>query len=161
MATVNSRGKLTLSINPFVPKPFTPFQWLPMTALSIVEARLKKIREALHGERGIEILIESPKEAYIQGVLARGDRRLGQPLVECLEQGSLKALKKSLNQAGLSEEFYLYHSREFNECLPWQQLDMGLHHGYLQHELEKSRLLQATEPCWDGCRRCGVCAEGE
>lgn len=161
MDTMVTRGKLTLSINPFVPKPFTPFQWLPMTYLTTVETRLKKIREALHGDRGIEVLIESPKEAYIQGILARGDRRLAQPLADCLEQGSLKALKKSLTQAGLSEDFYLYRSREFSECLPWNQLDMGLNHGYLQQELEKARLLQATEPCFDGCRRCGVCTEEE
>lgn len=161
MDTLKNRGKLTLSINPFVPKPFTPFQWLPMTSLTTVEMRLKKIREALHGDRGIEVLIESPKEAYIQGILSRGDRRLAQPLVDCLEQGNLKSLKKTLKQAGLSEEFFLYRSREFNECLPWYQLDMGLNHGYLQQELEKARLLQATKPCWDGCQRCGVCTEGE
>lgn len=156
-----SNGKLTLSINPFVPKPFTPFQWLPMTPMKIVEDRLKKIKESLRGDRRIEVLIESPKEAYIQGILARGDRRLAQPLVHCLEKGNLKALKKGLEQAGLNEDFYLYRSREFGECLPWHVLDMGLNPGYLEQELEKSRRLQATEPCREGCHRCGVCIEGE
>ncbi len=161
MDTMKSNGKLTLSINPFVPKPFTPFQWLPMTHISTVEARLKKIKETLRNDRGVEVLVESSKEAYIQGILARGDRRLAEPLVSCLEQGSLKALKKTLKQAGLTEDFYLYRQRNFDECLPWYLLDMGLNPDYLQQELEKAQLLQATEPCRDGCLRCGVCKKGE
>ena len=72
MEALGSRGKLTLSINPFVPKPFTPFQWLPMCNSATVSARMTVIQTTLRGERGIEVLMESPKEAYIQGVLARG-----------------------------------------------------------------------------------------
>ena len=72
---LNCRGTITLSINPFIPKPFTPFQWLPMDDLKNIDYKLKQIKQSLKGIKGIEIIMESPKEAYVQGILARGDRK--------------------------------------------------------------------------------------
>ncbi|MDU6770394.1 MAG: radical SAM protein, partial [Veillonella sp.] len=83
MAEVGCKGRLTLSINPFIPKPFTPFQWMAMDHQKSVEKKLQYIKKSLQKNRRIEVLVESPKEAYIQGVLARGDRRLGKVLAAC------------------------------------------------------------------------------
>ena len=87
MQAAKKGGKLTLSINPFVPKPLTPFQWLPMRDLKTTDLALKKIKAAFKQEQQIEVLTESTKEAYIQAVLARGDRRFGEVLLEAQKNG--------------------------------------------------------------------------
>ena len=158
MESLGSKGKLTLSVNPFIPKPFTPFQWMPMAQVSEVEARLKYISFSLRQRKGIEILIESPKEAYIQAVLARGDRRLSAVLLEAHQRGGSKGFKQAMKVNMLKEEDYLYRERDQNsEILPWQKLDMGLNSLYLERELEEAKLEKFTAPCAQGCTRCGVC----
>jgi radical SAM family uncharacterized protein len=158
MESLGSKGKLTLSVNPFVPKPFTPFQWMPMAQFSEVEARLKFISASLRQRKGIEVLIESPKEAYLQAVLARGDRRLSAVLLEAHQRGGSKGFKQAMKVNMLREEDYLYRERDQNsEILPWQLLDMGLHSSYLERELAEAKLEKFTAQCADGCTRCGVC----
>lgn len=154
-----SKGTLTLSINPFVPKPFTPFQWAPMAGQKQVEMSLKLIRDRLKKRRQIQILSESPKEAAIQGVLARGDRRIAQVLLEAHEGGGAKAFRRVMKAHGLEEGFYLFRQRSEGEVFPWDRLDMGFSRAYLYQELRRAEALQATPACFDGCRRCGVCEE--
>ncbi len=157
MESLGSRGTLTLSINPFIPKPFTPFQWLPMAAMAEVSSRLKYIQTSLKKRKGVEVLIEQPKEAYIQSVLARGDRRLGQVLLTTVASGGVKGWKQALKIHKVNEEFYLYRSRGETEVLPWDNLSMGIDTSYLVSEYHQSQEEKYTPPCSTGCKRCGVC----
>ena len=157
MAEVGCKGRLTLSINPFIPKPFTPFQWMAMDNQKTVEKKLQYIKKALQKNRRIEVLVESPKEAYIQGVLARGDRRLGAVLAACAADRGSKSFKAEMKAAGLDMEEMNYRERSFDEFLPWSHLDMGMDDGYLQMEWKRSVDEAYTPPCVQGCKRCGVC----
>ena len=157
MAEVGCKGRLTLSINPFIPKPFTPFQWMAMDHQKSVEKKLQYIKKSLQKNRRIEVLVESPKEAYIQGVLARGDRRLGKVLAACaLDRGS-KSFKSEMKKAGLDMDDCNYRERKFEDYLPWSHLDMGLRNGYLEQEWQRAIDEAYTPPCMEGCKRCGVC----
>ena len=157
MAEVGCKGRLTLSINPFIPKPFTPFQWMAMDHQKSVEKKLQYIKKSLQKNRRIEVLVESPKEAYIQGVLARGDRRLGKVLAACaLDRGS-KSFKSEMKKAGLDMDDCNYRERDFDDYLPWSHLDMGLNDGYLEQEWQRAVDEAYTPPCIEGCKRCGVC----
>lgn len=157
MAEVGCKGRLTLSINPFIPKPFTPFQWMAMDHQKSVEKKLQYIKKSLQKNRRIEVLVESPKEAYIQGVLARGDRRLGKVLAACaLDRGS-KSFKSEMKKAGLDMDDCNYRERKFEDYLPWSHLDMGLRDGYLEQEWQRAVDEAYTPPCMEGCKRCGVC----
>lgn len=157
MNTVGCTGRLTLSINPFIPKPFTPFQWMPMAHQKDIEKKLQYIKKSLQKNRRIEVLIESPKEAYVQGVLARGDRRLGSVIAACaLERGS-KDFKRICKAQGIDMEHELYKERSFSDPQPWDVLDMQLKDGYLQMEWERCLQEIYTPPCRSGCKRCGVC----
>ncbi len=157
MAEVGCKGRLTLSINPFIPKPFTPFQWMAMDHQKSVEKKLQYIKKSLQKNRRIEVLVESPKEAYIQGVLARGDRRLGKVLAACaLDRGS-KSFKTEMKKAGLDMDNCNYRERNFEDYLPWSHLDMGLRDGYLEQEWQRAVDEAYTPPCMEGCKRCGVC----
>ena len=157
MAEVGCKGRLTLSINPFIPKPFTPFQWMAMDNQKTVEKKLQYIKKALQKNRRIEVLVESPKEAYIQGVLARGDRRLGAVLVACAADRGSKSFKSEMKAAGLDMDDMNYRERSFDEFLPWSHLDMGMDEGYLEMEWKRSVDEAYTPPCVQGCKRCGVC----
>ena len=157
MAEVGCKGRLTLSINPFIPKPFTPFQWMAMDNQKTVEKKLQYIKKALQKNRRIEVLVESPKEAYIQGVLARGDRRLGAVIAACAADRGSKSFKSEMKAAGLDMDDMNYRERSFDEFLPWSHLDMGMQEGYLEMEWQRSLDEAYTPPCAAGCKRCGVC----
>lgn len=157
MEKVGCKGRLTLSINPFIPKPFTPFQWMAMDNQKTVEKKLQYIKKALQKNRRIEVLVESPKEAYIQGVLARGDRRLGAVIAACAADRGSKSFKSEMKAAGLDMDDMNYRERSFDEFLPWSHLDMGMQEGYLEMEWQRSLDEAYTPPCAKGCKRCGVC----
>lgn len=157
MEKVGCKGRLTLSINPFIPKPFTPFQWMAMDNQKVVEKKLQYIKKALQKNRRIEVLVESPKEAYIQGVLARGDRRLGAVIAACAADRGSKSFKSEMKAAGLDMDNMNYRERSFDEFLPWSHLDMGMQEDYLEMEWQRSLDEAYTPPCAKGCKRCGVC----
>ena len=157
MEKVGCKGRLTLSINPFIPKPFTPFQWMAMDNQKAVEKKLQYIKKALQKNRRIEVLVESPKEAYIQGVLARGDRRLGAVIAACAADRGSKSFKSEMKAAGLDMDNMNYRERSFDEFLPWSHLDMGMQEGDLEMEWKRSIDEAYTPPCAAGCKRCGVC----
>ena len=161
MLEKQSKGTLTLSINPFIPKPFTPFQWMPMADQAVIEASLKKIQQAVKSCKNIEIIAESPRSAYVQAILARGDRRVSEILYKAHCSGGAKAFRRTAKAAGLDEAFYLYRERTENEIFPWDVLDIGCRRSYLYEELMKAKQLQGTMQCFDGCTRCGVCGKGE
>lgn len=152
-----SRGTLTLSINPFIPKPFTPFQWAPMANKKYIEAALKRLKKTLSGRKGIEMIAEPTKSAYIQGVLARGDRRVSRALYRAHQSGGAKSFSRVMKEEALKDEDYLYREYGEREILPWDVLDMGMKKEYLYEEWRRAGRMETTVPCFDGCRRCGVC----
>lgn len=157
MEQLGSKGTLTLSINPFIAKPCTPFQWLPMADLKQTEKYFKLIKTNLKKYKNIEVQFESTKETYIQGILARGDRRIAKVLLEAHLNGGSKAFKRALKQSSLNADEYLYRERHQTEILPWDSLDMGFTKEYLWHELNMAMQEKHTIQCFDGCKRCGVC----
>ncbi|MBM6833791.1 TIGR03960 family B12-binding radical SAM protein [Megamonas hypermegale] len=157
MEELGSKGTLTLSINPFIAKPCTPFQWLPMADLKQTEKYFKQIKTSLKKYKNIEVQFESTKETYIQGVLARGDRKVAKALLQAHLDGGSKAFKRALKQLGLNADMYLYRQRDKDEILPWDSLDMGFTKDYLWKELDMAMQEKHTIQCFDGCKRCGVC----
>ena len=159
MEAKGAAGRLTLSINPFIPKPFTPFQWAPMAPLKYIQAALKTITNALKKRHNIEVIAESPRDAYVQAVLARGSRDTGKYLWEAYEQGGSKAMKAVLKGHGLTMEDLVSRPISFEAVLPWDMLDMGFTKEYLIKEFLEARKEQPghTVQCFDGCKRCGVC----
>lgn len=147
-------GRLTLSVNPFIPKPFTPFQWAPMASRKYLNAALKLLRERLKKLHGVEIISESVKAAEVQAVLARGDRRIGELV---LKSDSPQKFLELLREAEVDADFYLRRARAADEIFPWDGLNMGFNKNYLRAEFQRAAELKSTPQCFEGCRRCGVC----
>ncbi len=147
-------GNITLSVNPFIPKPFTPFQWAGMEPEKSLKARMQRIRSGISRLGNTEMICESLRSAQLQALLSRGDRRLGRLLPD-LAAG--KSLKNVCRSQGLDPDFYLTRKRGPEEIFPWEVLDSGVERDYLWREYRRGLAGQPTLPCQPGCRRCGVC----
>lgn len=122
-------GGIALTLSVFVPKPFTPFQWLPMQRRNTVRERIAAVRDGLRGVKGVTVRQDSLRSAYMQGFLARADRRAALMLKETLRTADFKSAAK---RAGLDPDFYIYRERAFDEPLPWDFIDSGMSAGKLK-----------------------------
>lgn len=147
-------GKFTLSVNPFIPKPFTPFQWAKMADKKYLDTALKILRSKLKIFRDVEIISESLKSAEIQAILSRGDEKLAEIVAK---SDSIKKFRELLRENNIDENFYLRREISFDEIFAWDFLDMGMSKKYLLAELKKASDFKYTEPCFENCKRCGVC----
>jgi len=132
-----SLRRLTLSINQFIPKPQTPFQWHPLEDIQIVNKRIRRIIQGLKGEPAVRILHDLPKWNYVQALLSLGDRRVGRILsaVHRLNGNWSQALK----QVPLNADFFVYREKPPDEFLPWDILDGDVSRDHLWAEYEKAR----------------------
>jgi radical SAM superfamily enzyme YgiQ (UPF0313 family) len=150
---------LTLTVEPFVPKAGTPFQWLPMTGVKILSHRLSILKNSLE-PKGIAVRGESVAWATVQGVLSRGDRRLA-PVLAGMEEKSLSSWRRSLAHFSLDANFYIGREIPVDEPLPWVNIHSGVELDYLKRELERAPSGEETPPCPLGeyieCHKCGVC----
>jgi len=113
-------GQIVLSLAAFVPKPHTPFQWLPMEREGVLKKRLRFIQKSLARIGNIKLLFESPRQSAVQGLLSRGDRRLGQLLLAAHQLGG--NWRQAVRATGFNPDFYLCRRRSIDEILPWQHL---------------------------------------
>ncbi|MBN2468303.1 MAG: radical SAM protein [Deltaproteobacteria bacterium] len=117
-------GAITLCITPFVPKPFTPFQWVPFENLSLLRRKINHIQNGLRKERQVLVTFDLPKWAYVQALLSRGDRRVGKILLAVHENGG--NWNQAFQMTDINPDFYVYRHRELTELLPWDFIDHGL-----------------------------------
>jgi radical SAM superfamily enzyme YgiQ (UPF0313 family) len=116
-ARANKRlGEITLSVNPFIPKPFTPFQWSGMEPLPSLERKVKLLETRLRPLSNVRLKVESLRESYLQALLSRGDRRLA-PLLAAMAEGA--NLKKAAKVCEIDTEWYVQRTIAEDEFLPW------------------------------------------
>jgi len=132
---ISDKSTITLSVSTFVPKPFTPFQWHSMEKKEIVKKRLKYLKENLLKEKKVRLFHDVLKYSYLQGIFARGDRRLSNLLLNLSE--SSKWTQK-IKELGLSTDFYIFRKRSYNEKLPWDFIDIGISKEELWQEYKKA-----------------------
>jgi radical SAM family uncharacterized protein len=152
-------GRITLSVNSFVPKPFTPFQWEPMERVESLNKKLWFLEKAVKKIGNMNIIHDLPKWEYVQALLSRGDRRVGRLIMAAHEKGG--DWKAAAREIGMDADFYVTRPRDSAENLPWDFIDIGVRKDYLMNEYKRAFEGKFTPPCRVGsCRTCGVC-EGE
>jgi radical SAM superfamily enzyme YgiQ (UPF0313 family) len=153
------RGKLstiTLSINCFIPKPWTPFQFHPMEKIKTLKQKLKFLRKRLSSEPNIRIKTENPEKALFQAVLSRADRRVGFALLQSVRKGL--TWRQAFVEESITPEYYFARQREPDEPFPWEIIDHGIKRAYLWSEYRKALRATTTLRCdTSRCKRCGVC----
>jgi radical SAM family uncharacterized protein len=128
--------KVVLSVNPFVPKPATPFQWVPLEEVSELKRKLKIIQRGIKGEKGMEMIHDLPKWAYVQALLSKGDRHVGKILMAAHQyEGDWG---KALRETSINPDFYVYRKRELDEIFPWDFIDHGIPKERLKEEYLKA-----------------------
>jgi radical SAM superfamily enzyme YgiQ (UPF0313 family) len=153
-------GRILVSINPFVPKPWTPFQWEPMEALPSLRRKLAWLRRVLGAVPGVTVETESPREAYLQTLLSRGDRRVAPFLVRLHERPeawwpTLKALR---GEGALDPDRFVHRAYPLDACLPWDFISHAVEKRYLVAERRKAFAALETPPCDTAtCHACGAC----
>lgn len=147
-------GNLTLSVNPFIPKPFTPLQWAAMEPASTLKKKIQYLRRQVGRMPNTSLICESLKSAELQALLSRGDRRVGRLLPHLADGQSLAA---ACRQESLAASYYLTRERGEDETFPWDIIDQGVPRTFLWLEYQRALAGELTPPCGAGCRRCGLC----
>lgn len=135
------------SVNAFVPKPYTPFQWAPFEDVEALRGKLKRLRKSIHAD------VMNPKKAWIQALISVGDERIGE-IIKTVGDTNFSRWKKALQSAGIDPAQYLRGERE----TPWMDVvDTGVKEEYLRKEWDRAKAGEYTPPCHERCTACGVC----
>ncbi len=149
-------GNITLSVNSFVPKAWTPFQFHGFAPLTTLKNSIKFLRKGVAGMANTRLLVDQPANAFYQAVLARGDRRVGLALYAMLQGG--QNWRQTMQGCGIDPEEYAMRQRGQEELFPWEIIDHGIDRQYLWAEYQKALKEKSTIACdTTQCRRCGVC----
>ncbi len=159
LAHGRARGRLSnmnLSVNSFIPKPWTPFQYHPFDRVNLLKNKIKFLRQRLAGEPNLTISVQRPERMLLQAVLARGDQRVGRAMLHLLDSRS--TWQQALKREQLAAGDYVYRTRDRDEPFPWEIVDQGIDRDYLWREYQRGLAGNTTPPCnTEKCRRCGVC----
>ncbi len=168
--------RCTVSIGGFVPKPHTPFQWAAQLDHATTDSRLKKLRDAIREDRAyaksIGVRYHDGKPGIVEGLLSRGDRRVGRVIEQVWRDGArfdgwsehfsydnwMKAAEVALADLPVDVDWYTIRERELSEVLPWDHLDSGLDKEWLWEDWQDALAEVEVEDCrWTPCFDCGVC----
>ncbi|MCB2148557.1 MAG: TIGR03960 family B12-binding radical SAM protein [Deltaproteobacteria bacterium] len=153
-------GEITVSLSSFVPKPFTPFQWASMDDVKTLKTKIKMVKMGLKKTANVRVHADVPRWAYLQGVIARGDRRVAGILSLAHEnQGNWPQTFKA---SPVNPHFYVHRERNPDELFPWDFIDHGLDKSYLLKEYRRAIAGRTSAPCPADpttCSICGVCKE--
>lgn len=177
----NGKCQITVSTSFFVPKPFTPFQWVSMDSRDSFLEKAKivnhEIKEQLN-RKSIKYNWHEADVTVLEGLLARGDRRVGKAIRRAYELGALydawsetfhyEYWQRAFAETGIDMDFYTSRERTAEEILPWDFIDIGVTKAFLLREWERSKEEQVTPNCRTQCAGCGaaryrggVCVEGK
>jgi radical SAM superfamily enzyme YgiQ (UPF0313 family) len=166
--THNSKPSVTVSVGGFVPKPFTPFQWFGQNTDVELRRKVGLLRDDLRRDRGVQLKWHDPTATLVEGLLSRGDRRLGPVLEDVWRAGGtfqewsehfdLRLWTDAMERHGLSMDRYVHRHRTEDEVFPWDHLSAGLHKDFLWQDWRDALAEVGLEDCrWIPCYDCGAC----
>ena len=150
-------GKIIPSLNGFVPKPNTPFQWDAVCPEKDLKMRIKKVSRNLAQIPNVEVRAMSARIAHDQALFSSGDRRIGRVIEAAARlRGDLNG---ALRETGVDAAFHTSRTRSYDEYLPWSIVDSGLSFEFLREEHQKAHEALSSKPCpaVEKCTTCGVC----
>ncbi len=162
------KGGINIRVNTstFVPKPHTPFQWVAQASGEDLAASQRVLKSGLK-KLGVHLSWQDPLVSLLEGVLSRGDRRLGRVIYSAWQQGckfdawsehySYEKWQNAFNECGLAPSFYASREHSLDELLPWAHIDTGVAPAFLKREYEFARLEKETPNCrFEQCVACGL-----
>lgn len=157
--------KITVSTSCFVPKPFTPFQWVGQDDYEEFNRKIDLLKNNIKDKK-IAYNYHNPKLSYLEAILARGDRKLSKVLIKAWEKGckfdgwsekfDFDKWMEAFKETGIEGDFYALRERSTEEILPWDFINIGVTKKYLIKEYENAKQEQLTRDCRLGCTGCGI-----
>ena len=167
----HGRPEITASTSFFVPKPFTPFQWSPMGTAEYFESKRRFLRDTFREQlnhKSLRYICHDAVTSELEGIFARGDRRLAPVIREAYERGCIfdawtdwfkpDVWNEVLDDCGVDRTFYNYRERGEDEVFPWDFIDAGVTKSFLRREYERSQEGVTTPNCREKCSGCGAAA---
>lgn len=165
----NGKVQITASSSFFVPKPFTPFQWASMNKEDDFKQKARTVKEEIKAQlnqKSIRYRYHDPDESVLEGVLARGDRKVAD-LVEAVykkgaifdswtEQFDLQKWKDAFEEIGMDPYFYTFRERDEEELFPWDFIDIGVTKQFMLREWKRAKEAVVTPNCKQQCSGCGA-----
>ena len=165
----NGKCQITISTSFFVPKPFTPFQWAGMYTPGDYLARARVVNEGVHAQLNHKSIKYNWHEAdvtVLEGILARGDRKIGQALLKVYEKGGIfdawseyfdyQRWGDAFAECGIDTDFYTMRERDLDEIFPWDFIDIGVSKEFLKREWKNAHDEKVTPNCRMKCSGCGA-----
>jgi radical SAM family uncharacterized protein len=157
--------KINASASCFVPKPFTPFQWVAQDSMDEFYDKAKSLQKEIKDKK-VAFSYHEPKLSFLEAVFARGDRRLSSALIRAWEKGcrfdgwydmfNFNIWMEAFEETNIDTVFFARRKREITEILPWDFIDVGVSKQYLISEYEKALEVMTTPDCRISCTNCGV-----
>ena len=159
---------VTVSVGGFVPKPFTPFQWFGQNTVEELRRKINLLRDDTRRSHGVQLKWHDPKATLVEGIMSRGDRRLGDVVEDVWRHGGtfqewserfdLDLWVESMTRHGLDPDWYAHRHRTEDEVLPWDHLSAGLHKDFLWQDWRDALAEVGLPDCrWTPCYDCGAC----
>ena len=160
---------ITVSTSSFVPKPFTAFQWAAQDTRDMLIEKQDELKKSIKSKR-IRYNWHDNKTSYLEGVFARGDRRLCPVIIKAAENGckfdawgehfKFDTWIETFKEMGVDPDFYTTRERGYDEVLPWDHIDVGVTKNFLIRENEKAKRAETTANCRQKCAGCGAASFG-
>lgn len=157
--------QVSISCSSFIPKPFTPFQWEPEDSMESLKAKQAHLLESIPSKK-IKVSYHETPTSLLEGVLARGDRRLSAVIYSAFQKGckfdawddqfDFDKWMQAFEENGIDPHFYTKRKRDFSEVLPWDHLDFGVSRKFLEKENLKAHENKTTPHCRIKCAGCGA-----
>jgi len=162
---IGHRAQVHVSVSTFVPKPFTPFQWVPAEGMESIQQKIDLLKSRVRG-KGLKLNWNNPETSVFEAWLARGDRRLAEVIEQAWRAGAkfdawqehfnFQRWLQAFQSAGLDPAFYAHRERSYEETLPWEHIDSGVRKSFLWEDYQLSLEGITREDCREGCHKCGI-----
>ena len=163
---IHPRTAITMSSACFVPKPFTPFQWMAQDDIETLRDKQRYLKDKFRTSKNISFNYHAPLTSSLEGVFARGDRRLGAVIEAAFNKGckfdgwdeffSYNKWTEAFDECNIDMKFYSTRKREYDEILPWDHIDCGVSKEFLIRENEKALKAETSHDCRNGCLACNI-----
>ncbi|MEA3335350.1 MAG: TIGR03960 family B12-binding radical SAM protein [Chloroflexota bacterium] len=162
---IGGRAKVRVGVSTLVPKPHTPFQWVPVEDEETLNQQIRRLQQRIRG-RGFEFSWNSPEETMLEAMLTRGDRKLADVVERAWQsgakfdgwhdQGSFDAWKTALEELDIDPDWYARRERSIDEYLPWEHISTGVSKEFLTQEYLNSLKGGVVDDCREHCFSCGI-----
>jgi hypothetical protein len=160
------KANVNIGVSTFIPKPHTPFQWVPQDSNEQILAKQKLLKDQIMPFKGLHLRWNDIEGTRFEGWLSRGDRRLADVIERAWALGcTFDAWQdhhyhdlwlQAFEEIGLDPEFYISRERDIEEIFPWEHIDIGVHKRFLKEDYLMSKQRETRVDCRDNCFACGI-----